>query len=227
VSARWKRVVQEGKTHTGAKTTQSYIAGIGVSGALLAGAAVTLISLVGLVSFRVWPGAPVGSGPTGQAELNLGGAGGKAAGTTLSAASGLVASSSPLTPGSGAGSTGKGPGGNAPGGKGPGPSPSPPNQPGATPPAAAPPTEAPQPSSGTSTKGASPGSSGSSKKPVNTLPNGKVKPNDTSDPAAPSDSGKGKSGKSGKTSPAKGGDSGTRSGNTTQVSTGTSKGKSK
>src|SRR5512134_2059142 len=37
------------------KVKQAYIAGAGVSGALLAGAAIVFISLVGLVSSTVWP----------------------------------------------------------------------------------------------------------------------------------------------------------------------------
>lgn len=55
------------------KTAQSYIAGIGASGALLAGAVVTFVFLVGTVSFEVWPQAAEldnGTESLGVAELN-------------------------------------------------------------------------------------------------------------------------------------------------------------
>ena len=60
------------------KTAQSYIAGIGASGALLAGAVVTFVFLVGTVSFEVWPDASDSGGGTrslGIAELSGGGDG--------------------------------------------------------------------------------------------------------------------------------------------------------
>jgi hypothetical protein len=74
VSARWNRAAEAGEASAGARTTQTYILGIGASGALLAGAGVTLISLVGLVSFDVWPGTPSSAVPE-EAQLNLGGGG--------------------------------------------------------------------------------------------------------------------------------------------------------
>ena len=60
MSARDWRAVREGETHAAAKTKQnntpeSLIVGVGASGALLAGAAIVFITLVGLVSFNVWP----------------------------------------------------------------------------------------------------------------------------------------------------------------------------
>jgi hypothetical protein len=49
---------------------RSYIAGAGVSGALLAGAAIVFISLVGLVSFHLWPQSRDGADAL-VAELDL------------------------------------------------------------------------------------------------------------------------------------------------------------
>jgi hypothetical protein len=77
----------EGTTGNG-KTAQSYIAGIGASGALLAGAVVTFVFLVGTVSFEVWPAASNSAGGTdslGVAELSGGGEGSATAslGTTV------------------------------------------------------------------------------------------------------------------------------------------------
>lgn len=77
----------EGATGSG-KTAQGYIAGIGASGALLAGAVVTFVFLVGTVSFEVWPAASNSAGGTeslGVAELTDGGDGSASAslGTTV------------------------------------------------------------------------------------------------------------------------------------------------
>jgi hypothetical protein len=85
----------EGATGNG-KTAQSYIAGIGASGALLAGAVVTFVFLVGTVSFEVWPAASNSAGGTdslGVAELSGGGDGSATAslGTTVA----LIADSIP------------------------------------------------------------------------------------------------------------------------------------
>src|SRR4051794_41709612 len=60
VSARGWRAVREGDTHAATKTStnntpESFIVGVGASGALLAGAAIVFVTLVGLVSFNVWP----------------------------------------------------------------------------------------------------------------------------------------------------------------------------
>ena len=78
------------------KTAQSYIAGIGASGALLAGAVVTFVFLVGTVSFEVWPAASNGDGRTdslGVAELSSGGDG--SAGASLGATVALIADAVP------------------------------------------------------------------------------------------------------------------------------------
>lgn len=67
---------------TNGKTAQSYIAGIGASGALLAGAVVTFVFLVGAVSFEVWPEASErdsGTETLGVAELSGPSASGAAA----------------------------------------------------------------------------------------------------------------------------------------------------
>ena len=81
MSARDWRAVREGDTHAATKkksnrTPESLLVGIGASGALLAGAAIILISLVGVVSFKVWPtggGNPPGSGVGLQAAIEVGG----------------------------------------------------------------------------------------------------------------------------------------------------------
>ncbi len=78
------------------KTAQGYIAGIGASGALLAGAVVTFVFLVGTVSFEVWPAASNSAGGAeslGVAELSDGGDGSASAslGTTVA----LIADSVP------------------------------------------------------------------------------------------------------------------------------------
>ncbi len=60
VSAREWHAVREGEAHTATRTSknntpESFIVGIGASGAVLAGAAIVFVTLVGLVSFNVWP----------------------------------------------------------------------------------------------------------------------------------------------------------------------------
>jgi hypothetical protein len=60
VGARDWRAVREGETHAATetsknKTRESLIVGIAASGALVAGAAIILITLLGTVSFKVWP----------------------------------------------------------------------------------------------------------------------------------------------------------------------------
>jgi len=75
VSARDWRAVREGETHTAAirtssnRTPESFIVGVGASGILLAGAAITFVTLVGLVSFNVWP-APQGLPGAANIELS-------------------------------------------------------------------------------------------------------------------------------------------------------------
>lgn len=80
------------------KTAQSYIAGIGASGALLAGAVVTFVFLVGTVSFEVWPAASNSDGGTdslGVAELSGGGDGDGSASASLGATVALIADTVP------------------------------------------------------------------------------------------------------------------------------------
>ena len=55
MSARSWRAAREGDTRAASRTSESFIIGIGASGALLAGAAIGFITLVGLVSFNAWP----------------------------------------------------------------------------------------------------------------------------------------------------------------------------
>src|SRR4051794_10379543 len=141
VSARGWRAVREGDTHAASKTSthntpESFIVGIGASGALLAGAAIVFVTLVGLVSFNVWPsGRDVSVEPS--VELSAATPGGhstsnSAAAAPVSAASGQLASTSP---GAGPGVSGGG-GGNdqSGGGKGSQPKAGLNNPPAATPP---------------------------------------------------------------------------------------------
>jgi hypothetical protein len=122
VSAREWRAVREGETHTATKTSsnntqESFIVGIGASGALLAGAAIVFVTLVGLVSFNVWPtGHEVsvdGNVELSTAKLNASPASGKVA--PVSAASGQLASTS-VGAGSSVGGGGSGAGGSSGGG---------------------------------------------------------------------------------------------------------------
>jgi hypothetical protein len=122
VSARDWRAVREGETHAAAKTStnntpESFIVGVGASGALLAGAAIVFVTLVGLVSFNVWPsGAAVGV--NANVELSRATPANPSAATTttpVSAASGQVASTSVGT-GTGTSSGSTGGGGNDQGG---------------------------------------------------------------------------------------------------------------
>jgi hypothetical protein len=109
VSARDWRVVREGETHAASKTSknntqESFIVGIGASGALLAGAAIVFVTLVGLVSFNVWPTVNEVS-VDGNVELGAATPAGPPNGTVapLSAASGQIAS---VTAGAGSGAGG-------------------------------------------------------------------------------------------------------------------------
>src|SRR3954469_14441724 len=120
VSARGWRAVREGDTHAATKTSrnktpESFIVGVGASGALLAGAAIVFVTLVGLVSFNVWPTAHQVS-VDGNVELSTAKPGGSGAGSTiapLSAAAGQIASTA-----AGGGSTVSGPTGGNGGGQG-------------------------------------------------------------------------------------------------------------
>jgi hypothetical protein len=134
VSAREWRAVREGDTHAAPKTSpnntpESFIVGVGASGALLAGAAIVFVTLVGLVSFNVWPTAQDAS-TDGNVELSAATPSAPAHSTVapLSAAAGLVASTNVGPPTGGPSGGGNG-GGKNPGGKGnpkPGPAPTPP-----------------------------------------------------------------------------------------------------
>lgn len=73
MSAREWRAVREGETHAATKTStnntpDSFIVGIGASGAVLAGAAIVFVTLVGIVSFNVWP---TSNGGTGDSNVEL------------------------------------------------------------------------------------------------------------------------------------------------------------
>jgi hypothetical protein len=115
VSAREWRAVREGETHAATKTStnntqESFIVGVGASGALLASAAIVFVTLVGLVSFNVWPtGRDVTAGVNVELSTEATPGSGSPAGgaAPVSAASGQVASTSV---GTGSGVSG-GPGG--------------------------------------------------------------------------------------------------------------------
>src|SRR3954451_18202965 len=138
VSARDWRAAREGEAHAASRTSESFIVGIGASGGLLAGAAIVFVTLVGIVSFNVWPSAAGLSTSGGNVELSAAqrAAGGGGGGTTvpLSSASGQLASTSPTTgaasgggggqTGGGGGGSGKSGGGSAAGHVGAGPAPS-------------------------------------------------------------------------------------------------------
>src|SRR5262245_48019933 len=56
-----------------ARTAETYIAGLGASGALLAGAGVIFIMVVGIVTFNAWPQASgLFTFSGGQADVNIG-----------------------------------------------------------------------------------------------------------------------------------------------------------
>jgi hypothetical protein len=123
VSAREWRAVREGETHAATKTStnntpESFIVGVGASGALLAGAAILFVTLVGLVSFNVWPtGHEVSA--DGNVELSAATPGGSAASSPVGAAAGQVASTSVSGPsGGGAATTNTGGSGNQGAGNG-------------------------------------------------------------------------------------------------------------
>lgn len=77
------------------KTAQGYIAGIGASGALLAGAVVTFVFLVGAVSFEVWPTAAGQSGDDALGVAELSGPGSGTSATSLGEAVSLLAAAVP------------------------------------------------------------------------------------------------------------------------------------
>ena len=121
VSARDWRAAREGEAHAASRTSESFIVGIGASGGLLAGAAIVFVTLLGIVSFNVWPSAAGISSTGPNVELTPpygGGSGGGDTGTPLSAASGQLASASvPVaSPAGGGGGAAGGGGGNGGGG---------------------------------------------------------------------------------------------------------------
>lgn len=90
--------MKEGQAHAAAGTSpksntpESLIVGVGASGALLAGAAIVFITLLGLVSFNVWPAARGGSA-VDNVELQAPSSGAShGAGTPVGVASGQLAS---------------------------------------------------------------------------------------------------------------------------------------
>jgi hypothetical protein len=127
VSVRDWRAAREGETHSAGRTSntpESFIVGIGASGGLLAGAAIVFVTLIGVVSFNVWPSAGGISSSGGDVELSAvtpaGGEGEGGATAPLSSASGQLASASvptgaPDVVGGGGGGNG---GGGAGGGNG-------------------------------------------------------------------------------------------------------------
>jgi hypothetical protein len=112
VSARDWRAAREGETHAAGRrsnTPESFIVAVGASGGLLAGAAIVFVTLVGVVSFNVWPSGAGISSSGGNVELGAAtpppvGDGGAAA--PLSSASGQLASATPPARGSGGGGAG-------------------------------------------------------------------------------------------------------------------------
>ncbi len=182
VSAREWRAVREGDAHAAPKTSQnntpeSFIVGVGASGALLAGAAIVFVTLVGLVSFNVWPTAQDAT-TDGNVELSAATPNAPAKNTVvpLSAAAGQLAATNAGTPGTPAVTGGGGNGGNSQGGKAK-PKPTPAPTPTPTPPGTTP----TPPDSGGST-GTGDGSTGSG--PVNAIkdPSHEVSPTHPSGP---------------------------------------------
>lgn len=99
-----------------ARTAETYLAGLGASGALIAGAIVAFILLVGAVTFDVWPRATglFGSGDAGVAQVDADVPAGTAA-AALGSAADEVAGPAPGRPlvdrgdGGAGGGTGSGP----------------------------------------------------------------------------------------------------------------------
>jgi hypothetical protein len=191
VSPREWRAVREGDTHSAPKTSpnntpESFIVGVGASGALLAGAAIVFVTLVGLVSFNVWPTAQESS-TNGNVELNAATKSGPTkSGPTnstvvpVTAAAGQLASSTVGgSGGSPGGGNGGGNGGGTKGGKGGDLKGGPVQTPPSTPPT--PPSTPTPPSGGSGTAGDGSGGSGG---PVNAIkdPTHPVQPTHPSHP---------------------------------------------
>ncbi len=171
VSAREWRAVREGEAHTATKTStnntpESFIVGIGASGAVLAGAAIVFVTLVGLVSFNVWP-ASKDTTVDGNVELSAAtkGATPSASLTPAGGASVQTVASTAVPAGaaSGAGNAGNGNTGGQQGGSGGGGGAG--KGPKSSPPSTAPVTSPPTSDSGNSGSGDSDGSSGSGSTP--------------------------------------------------------------
>ena len=130
VSAREWRAVREGDTHAASKTStnntpESFIVGIGASGALLASAAIVFVTLVGIVSFNVWPTGNEGSVGV-NVELSNAATPSRApsgAAVPVSAAAGQVASATVPVASAGGGNSGTGTGDSGQGGGGKGSTP--------------------------------------------------------------------------------------------------------
>jgi hypothetical protein len=167
VSTREWRAVREGETHAATKTStnntpESFIVGIGASGAVLAGAAIVFVTLVGLVSFNVWPTSKdamvdgnVELSAATKSAVNIASAApaGAASVQAASTAGATGAATGNVT----AGNTGGGQQGDSGGGGGNGGN----NGPKPSPPTTAPTTPAPPGDTGSSDPGSSDGSSGS------------------------------------------------------------------
>jgi hypothetical protein len=107
-----------------ARTAETYLAGLGATGALVAGVVVVFLLLVGMVTFDAWPSASSLFGGD-EADVEVVGTNGPAddAAAALDDAAGLVASARPgdslvVAPGGAGGTTGTGtgPGGDGGGG---------------------------------------------------------------------------------------------------------------
>ncbi|HEY3192139.1 MAG TPA: hypothetical protein VGJ61_05085, partial [Solirubrobacterales bacterium] len=111
MSARDRRAAREGEAHAATRnsnTRESFIVGVGAPGALLAGAAIVFVTLVGLVSFNVWP-SHTGGTADGNLELSAARAtGSSGSDSPVSAATALPASATPVTGSSGGGGKGGG-----------------------------------------------------------------------------------------------------------------------
>jgi hypothetical protein len=176
MSAREWRAAREGDTRSASrkhssKTPENFIVGVGASGALLAGAAIVFVTLVGVVSFNFWPSSrdfwgdgSIHLGPPRVALRH------SPPPSPLSAVTGQLASTGVVGAGGPAGSTGGGGGGG--GGHHGGVSP---GKHGASPAPAAPPQTPPQTPLQVppSTKGGGSGVSGNGKSKGSKSPSGK------------------------------------------------------
>jgi len=113
-----KRAAREGDAHAAAKTRDTYLAGVGISGALVAGAAIVFIISVGTASFDVWPGGgDNGGSSSGVVDLAPAGPGGEVAEAATGPTRSNAPSGSATSPSGGAGTPAQG---NEKNGKAPG-----------------------------------------------------------------------------------------------------------